>query len=239
MQTQPKPRSLLSKLVIGTIVLIVLCCALSSISRQFSQSTPTASAPGAQANTVVVKIYTPAPGEGDDVTSPPANTPEPAATETPQPTDTPVPVGSTKENPAPVGTAVNAKEFSIVVNRVVRPADKIVAEGNMFNKAPESGQEYVQIFVTITCSADAKTKCSASPYDFKLSGSNGIVYDAETFLAGVDGMLESTEFYGGAKLEEKSIFFLAGTGETNAVMEFEAGLLFRESAFFAIPDQSQ
>jgi hypothetical protein len=30
-----------------------------------------------------------------------------------------------------------------------------------------------------------------------------------------------------------------GQGETNVVLELKAGLLFQESAFFVIPDQSQ
>ncbi len=242
MQTQNKPRNLLSKIVLGIVILVVACCALVAIGSQFTNGIPQSSTlvkSTTQANNIVVKIYTPSPTVDTGLASQPTDTPAPPPTRASQPTGTSPAPGSSKDNPVQIGTPTNAKEFSIAVNRVVRPANKVVAAGNMFNKKPESGQEYVQVFVTITCTADAKTKCSTSPYDFKMSGSKGIVYKPEIFVAGVDGMLERTEFYGGAKLEKKSLFFLVGQGEANLVLEFEAGLFFRESAFFAVPDHSQ
>lgn len=239
MQAKPKSRSLLSKILIAAAVLVCLCVGLTAINGNLSKGTP-ATKPTAQTSNIVVTTYSTEPAQAEaGAGAQPTNTPEPVPTEAPRATETPLPPGSAKDNPAPVGTPVDAKEFSIVVNRVVRPADKVVAAGNMYNKKPEKGQEYVQVFVTISCTADAKTKCDASPYNFKMSGAQGIVYDPQIFMAGVDGTLESTEFYGGAKLEDKSVFFLVGQGETNVVLEFQAGLLFQESAFFAIPDQSQ
>ncbi len=239
MQSKPKSRSLFSKVLIGAAVLVCLCLGLSAIGGNLSKDTP-ATKPTAQTSNIVVTTYSTEPARVEaGITAQPTNTPEPAPTEAPKATETPLPPGSSKDNPAPIGTPVDAKEFSVVVNRVVRPADKVVSAGNMFNQKPESGQEYVQVFVTVACNADAKTKCDVSASDFKVSGAKGIVYDPQIFMAGVDGTLESTEFYGGAKLEDKSIFFLVGQGETNVVLEFQAGLLFQESAFFAIPDQSQ
>ena len=35
------------------------------------------------------------------------------------------------------------------------------------------------------------------------------------FISGVDGTLDSTDFFGGAKLESKSLFFLVGADETS------------------------
>ena len=239
MEAKPKSRSLLSKILIGAAVLVCLCLGLSALSGNLSKGTP-ATQPTTQSSNIVVTTYSTQPAAAQAaVTEGPTNTPEPSPTAVPQPTDTPLPAGSAKDNPAPIGTSVNAKEFSVVVNRVVRPADQAVAAGNMFNQKAEKGQEYVQVFVTVACNADAKTKCNVSASNFKMSGTKGIVYDPQIFMAGVDGTLESTEFYGGAKLEDKSIFFLVGQGETNVVLEFQAGLLFQESAFFAIPDQAQ
>jgi hypothetical protein len=236
MQSQRKSRSLLSKIAIGVGALAVLCCGLSALSGVLApggsgtRSAPT-SAPAKSAS------------QGNDnkaasQVSQANATATQAPTATPAPTDTPVPPGSSRANPAPIGASFTAKEFSISVNSVVRPADKVVADGNMFNTKPEADEEYVQIAATIHCATDPEDKCSISPYNFKLYGSKGIVYEPKAFIAGVDGLLESTEFFGGATLENKSIFFLVGTDETNVVLEFEAGLLFRESAFFAIPDDT-
>jgi hypothetical protein len=103
---------------------------------------------------------------------------------------------------------------------------------------PEKGQQYVQIVVSVRCNADKKSQCSVSPYSFKSFGSKGIMYDF-AFISGVDGTLDSTDFFGGAKLESKSLFFLVGADETSVVLEFDSSLIFRKSAFFAIPDKSK
>lgn len=243
MQTQSKSskRSPVRTILIAVGVLAVACCGLSAIGAILSPRNPSASTAtraGSEASstgaTPVVAVTINQPAQAAPVAT------EPPPTETPvPPTATPVPLGSSKDNPAPIGTMFTAKEFQIVVNRVVRPADQVVAQGNMFNTKAEKGDEYVQVEVSITCLADAKSKCNVSPFNFKLYSSKGIVHDAEFVLAGVEGMLESTEFFGGATIESKSLFFLVGEDETNVVMEFEAGLIFRESAYFAIPDAAQ
>ena len=245
-QTPPKPRSLLSRILMGIGLLTVLCCGVTAI---VALTSPRASAPAqpaaqkpAQSVAVTVQIVDRA-AESSQAENATAAQPAPAPTEPPQPTATPipptaVPAGSSRENPVPIGAPFTAKEFSIVVNQVVRPADRIVAEGNRYNTEPEAGEEYVKVVVSITCNADPKDKCNVSPANFAMYGSQGIVRDAEWMIAGVDGALESTELFGGATLGDKALFFLVGADETNVVMEFEAGLIFRECAYFAIPDEA-
>jgi hypothetical protein len=245
MTTQPKPRSLFVKLVLGLFTIVALCCGVSAISVIFSsRSSQPARPTGQPANITVHIVATPAPLQATvsaAATAAPAaatDTPVPPPTEAPPPTAVPAPAGSSRDNPAPIGAPFAAKEFSVVVHQVVRPADRIVAAGNMFNAEPEAGEEYVKVVVSVTCTADSKSKCSVSPFDFKMYGTQGIVRDAKWMIAGVDGQLESTELLGGATLENKALFFLVGADETGVVMEFEAGFLFRESAFFAIPDEA-
>ncbi|HEY3289175.1 MAG TPA: hypothetical protein VGK87_03515 [Anaerolineae bacterium] len=244
MQPQKKSTSTLGKIAIGITVLLVLCCGMSIVASAITKGTP-----GSSSSFTPIVMTTTTNGEsrqtaptaridGAVVAVQPTSQSNATATRVNKPTDTSQPAGSSKDNPAPLGTEMTVKEFRITVNKVVRPADKIVAAGNMFNQKPESDQEYTQIFVTVLCNQDSKLKCHVSPYDFKASGSNGIVADATTFVTGVDGMLETTDLYGGARLVNKSLFFLVGKGETNVVLEFQAGLLFQQTAYFAIPNQA-
>lgn len=240
-QSSPKPRSLLGKIALGLIGLIALCCVITIVISIFPLRgrAPSASRPVAQS--VAVTIH--APAQAGQQSSQADAAPAPTEQPTRQPTPTPIPptlppAGSSRDNPAPVGVPVEIGEFVVVVNEVVRPADQIVAAGNMFNSEPEAGEEYVKVVVSITCAAILNDKCSVSPFNFEMYGSRGIIHKAEFMLAGIDGMLESTEMLKGAILENKSLFFLAGADETNLVMEFDAGVIFRfrASAYFAIPD---
>lgn len=241
MATKAKGRGPVGKLLIGAGAVMVACCGLSALGAVVSpRGTTGERAQGAQreATDAVVAVT---PEVTFRVIASPAVVAAPTATAeptVPPPTATPMPLGSAKDAPAPVGSEVIANEFGIVVTAITRPADEIVARGNMFNTEPEAGQEYVRVTLNVRCVKDASEQCDISPYAFKLYGSEGIVREPENFLAGIDGMLESTEFFGGATLQEKSLFFRVGEGETSLILEFESGLIFRAQAFFALPDKA-
>ena len=67
-----------------------------------------------------------------------------------EPTDLPD-VGTTRSNPAPVGSEVIVDDLALKIISITRPADDIIKAGNMFNTEPESDQEYVLIELQITC----------------------------------------------------------------------------------------
>ncbi len=46
-----------------------------------------------------------------------------------------------------------------------------------------------------------------------------------------DGMLETVEFYGGAKVEQKSLFFRIPKQDLQPILKFKAGLVFGDDAF--------
>ena len=58
------------------------------------------------------------------------------------------------------------------------------------------------MFVTLSvrCDKSSDQQCSLSVFNMKAIGTYGIVKDAEWFISGVEGMLEDTEFYGGATI---------------------------------------
>jgi len=122
--------------------------------------------------------------------------------------------------------------MALTITGATRPADLIVAQGNMFNKKPEAGKEYVMIELAATCEGKTDQKCSINPFFFKAVGSAGVVADYG-FVTGVPGSLESGEFFGGAKKVGK-LFFIIGKDETNIVLIFNQ--LLGSDIYFALPE---
>jgi hypothetical protein len=133
---------------------------------------------------------------------------------------TTAPLGASRSNPAPLGSEIVADEMSFSVTSVTRPATDIIMAGNMFNTEPENGQEYVMVQIQIACSKTSDQQCSISPFNFSVLGSSGIAHEAEIFVSGVDGLLESGDFYGGASLSG-SMPFIVGSDETGLLLVYE------------------
>jgi hypothetical protein len=88
--------------------------------------------------------------------------------------------------------------------------------------------------MTITCEKASDDTCNVGPIlDLALIGSAGVSHNPEWFISGVDGMLEQTEFYGGAKVSG-SLFFIVGQDEADLVLRYEP-LLGLSKAFMALP----
>lgn len=213
------------KAAIGCVSLIVLCC-LCSVPIGIlnpSKSTP-------QANKPSVAEVQPTPRAGE--TQMPTNIP---VTDTPAPTAIPTlpPAGETRDNPAPVGTPIDIggnMVFTIISG--VRPADSIVINANMFNTQPEGNQEYVQLDVQVVCNKSSNDKCYFSPYEIKAVGIDGNVRDTEIMIAGVEGMMESGEFFGGATRSGK-MFYIVPKDDKTVVLFYEP--FFGNPIYIAIP----
>lgn len=165
--------------------------------------------------------------------SEPTEEPEPTEVPTEAPTATPTeaPIGTSRDNPAPLNTPVEVPNYTMTLTSVTRPANDIVAAGNMFNSPPDEGYEYVMVEVTVTCKQD---ECAFSSYNLGVVGSESVVYDPE-FVSGVDGMLESGEMLEGGTLTGK-LFFIVKQGETDLVLRWEP--LIGDEAFMEIPEAS-
>jgi hypothetical protein len=137
----------------------------------------------------------------------------------PPPENTPGPVVFAQGNPAPLGTAVTIDNKLLKVTGIIRPADDLVAKGNMFNTSPAAGQEYVFVNLSATCKLSASETCLISDSDFKMVGSSGQSRDAETFLAGVSGLLGSGEFNGGTT-KTGYVAFIVDKGKTNLILVY-------------------
>jgi len=193
------------------IVLVVL--ALIVATWACGESTPEVRVPEA----------TPKPGETQSAT----------ATERLASTPTTAPPGSARSNPAPVGAEVTIDDMTMKIIEVTRPADDIVAAGNMFNATPEPGNEYIMVTISGVCNKSSDVTCQLNSYfDFKLTGSSGSVRDPEMMVAGVAGLLETAEFFGGVTVTGGMIFEVA-QDETDLILIYEP-LLGMSKAYLAV-----
>jgi hypothetical protein len=150
----------------------------------------------------------------------------------PLPVTTPEPTVFSQDNPAPFGTAVTIDNMLLKVTGIIRPADNLVAKGNMFNATPAAGQEYVFVNLSAACQLSPGQTCAISDSDFKMVGSSGQSHDAQTFLAGVSGLLGSAEFNGGAARTGYVAFFV-DKGETDLVLVYTP-FLANQVAYMAV-----
>ena len=150
-----------------------------------------------------------------------------------EPTDLPE-VGTSRSNPAPVGSEVTTDDMAFKILSVIRPADDIIEAGNMFNTEAESDQEYVLLELQITCKKSVDDQCIISSFwNMSLVGSSGIGYDPELFVTGVDGLLESIEFYGDATVSGY-IPFIIKQSDTDLILVYEP-MLFGDTVYLAVP----
>ena len=172
---------------------------------------------------------------GVDVSTPIGNQPGNQSNPTSQagslPTAT-VPLGTSRSNPAPVGSAVRVEDMEFIVTGVVRPADSAVSNGNMYNEKPAAGKEYMFITLSVTCTKTSDQQCTFSTYNLKILGSDGVLVDGSFMLAGVDGLLEGTTFYGGANVSG-NLPFMVTQGDTGIILVYQP--LFGDSFYLALP----
>lgn len=147
------------------------------------------------------------------------------------PTEAAKPLGSARSNPAPLGAQVSVDNMTFMITEVVAPANDIVREGNQFNSEPEPGQQYIFVNISATCDKGTDDTCNIGGFEFSLIDSSGITHDTELFVAGVNGLLEPGDFYGGAA-KTGYLVFLAPEGDEGLILKYEA--LFGGEAYFAL-----
>jgi hypothetical protein len=155
-----------------------------------------------------------------------------------QPSSTPLPAaskneaGNTRENPIPLGTEKAVGDMAFIITGVQRPADQIVAAGNMFNTKPEATQEYLMIEARSTCLLDPSKKCSFNTMELKAVGSDGNVINSQFVVSGVPGQFDSGETFGGSAKAGR-LFFMVPKGDPGVVIFYEP-MFFGSPTFFSI-----
>lgn len=135
--------------------------------------------------------------------------------------DTQAPAGQTRSNPAPAGSRVTLGDVTLSVTGLTRPADDTVREGNVFNPRADDGMEYILVRVALTCNKGPDQTCAVAPLvDLHLVGSRGVEYQPRIFIAGVSGVMEGGEWFGGATLEAY-LPYIIGQGESGLILIYQ------------------
>jgi hypothetical protein len=161
------------QIFLAVIILIIAALACTG-SDDTEVRTPT---PGDIIPPEVEVTQVPEQDEPDDVVEPVEPTDEPEPTKPP--------LGSSRSNPAPVGSTITADGLSVTVIDVVRPADDIAIAGNIFNK-PTEGKEFVMAELELECELSDDDICKFSSSDFSVVGNMGEISDAEWAMAGIE-----------------------------------------------------
>ena len=136
-------------------------------------------------------------------------------------------------NPAPVGSEVSVNNMTFTLLEAVRPADEIVAEGNMFNPTPEEGSEYVLVRLSIRCDRGPDATCRPAVFEFSIVDSGGLVHDPSIMTSGVPGLLEFDEMFGGAT-KTGGLIFEVPEDDAGLVLIYEP-LLSTTKTYLVIP----
>ena len=143
------------------------------------------------------------------------------------------PAGSALDNPAPPGTAVVAGDLELQVVGVIRPADDIVAEGNMFNPRPGPGNEMMLVTLSVTCRPEEDDTCTFAPVlEFLLVSPIG-VHRPEWLVAGLPNPLHGGEISSGETVSG-DVLFEVGEKETGLVLVYSESLG-DEVAYLEVP----
>jgi hypothetical protein len=212
-----KPNNFIRIAGTGAAVVILFCCLLGA-AVMFSSKQPesAATAPVSvreNSGTVVVKI--------------PTSTTEPIATHTQE-------LGKTRDNPLPRDSVVDiGGDMEVMITNVQRPANEIVADGNMFNDTPVPNvQEYMIVKLHVECKKSPNEKCIFNSYEFKVVGADGQVHD-QAFVAGLPQEFEAfAEFFGSATLDG-NVAYLVTQGDQQVVL-FHDPLLFGDPIYISL-----
>ena len=147
----------------------------------------------------------------------------PTVTATPPPTATATtaPVGMSRSNPAPAGSEIVTKQYTISGVDAVRPADDAVHAENMFNTKPEDGEEYVMLRVSVTCNLSPDEQCDYYASNvFSLILPDGNVVKEKLFAG--DNALGHEQHFGGSTVK-KLLAFIVKKTDTDFILFITPG----------------
>jgi hypothetical protein len=140
-------------------------------------------------------------------------------------------VGNSRTNPFPIGEVRGREgDRGVGVGNLVRPADKLMEEWNMFNSEAEAGMEWVVVHVTYMCLKPADTTCVFTQYEFRLVGDKGKIYEPAPMAIVSDQLDPSQELFGGGKAEA-AIPFVISEDDENLVLIWDPGLGYSASYY--------
>lgn len=134
----------------------------------------------------------------DESTGSSVTAPTEDASDTEDADDEPVAeAGSSRENPAPLGSVISGDEWDITINSVALGATDQVLAANPINQSPEDGYEYILVNVTATYTGADKSMPALTTINYVTP--EGVTIDGlDTFAVAPDALDTTSELYTGA-----------------------------------------
>lgn len=140
--------------------------------------------------------------------------------------------GSSRENPAPIGSVVSGGEWDITINSVTLGATDQVMAANQFNEAPEAGYEYILVNVTATYTGDDKGMPALTQVEYVTS--DGVTINGFDSIAVAPDEFDSlTELYTGASVTGNIALAVPSATAADGVLVITPGVL-ADDVFVAV-----
>ncbi|WP_456286706.1 DUF4352 domain-containing protein [Microbacterium sp. JZ70] len=154
---------------------------------------------------------------------------EPAADE---PVAEPAPAEGTRENPAPLGSAVSGDEWTVTVNSVTLGATDAVLAENMINQPPAEGEEYILVGVTATYTGQDEGMAAEVQIEYVTPDGVSIAgYD--TIAVAPDALDTLATLYSGAQVTGNVVLAVPSATAASGLIAVTPGL-FADTAFVAV-----
>jgi hypothetical protein len=135
------------------------------------------------------------------------------------PTGMNLPAASPSASPVPAGVSAPVENMVLSITGIIRPADGIIAAGDIFNAQAGQYQHYILVTLVVSCRSTATQGCDISPFRFKLTGSDGKDRYHERLISGVEGLLEEAVLKPGETITA-SLPFIISIGATHLVLTY-------------------
>lgn len=152
---------------------------------------------------------------------------EPPASDTTAPSSDPVapPAAEegTRENPWQAGEQLVTQDWELVIDATNLDANGIVAEGNMFNGAPNAGFQYIQVPVSVTYVGED----SGTTMEIQIAyvSASGETYEAWDASVAVPDDNQMQELYTGGTANFSEYLMVPSDGITDGLLRVEVGLI--------------
>lgn len=141
--------------------------------------------------------------------------------------------GSSRDNPAPIGSTISGDEWDVVVNSVTLGAtDAVLAADNAFNEAPAEGSEFILINITTTYTGDDKGMPAFVSVGYVTPEGNTID-GLEDFVIAPEPLDTLSELYNGASATGNIVLTVPSATADQGVLVITPGLL-NDDVFVAV-----
>lgn len=107
----------------------------------------------------------------------------------------------TRENPAPLGSEIEGKDWTVVINSVNLDATDAVLKENQFNDKPDAGHVYIGVNYTVTYTGNDADGGTPAWVTMEYVSADGVSFDGlEKIIMGPDEMDTLKTLYNGASL---------------------------------------